>query len=132
MIVDDAVLTELAAQLRRMTAGFVNELAVAWPVLPAGPGLPLLASVGDERHVTVVPERVFRYALRTGARGVVLAHNHPVDTGPSAADRAVTRRLVAAGHLLGVPLVAHLVVEPAAVHDLVSGKVLLDGLITVG
>lgn len=129
MNLDREVLLTLAAELRRMTDGFANELAVAWPVLPAGPGRPVIASIGDERHVTVVPERVFRYALRASAHGVVLAHNHPVDTGPSTADRAVTRRLVAAGHVLGLPLVAHLVVESAVVHDLVSGQVIVERLV---
>lgn len=132
MNVDREVLLTLAAELRRMTDGFANELAVAWPVLPAGPGRPVIASVGDERHVTVVPERVFRYALRAGAYGVVLAHNHPVDTGPSDADRAVTRRLVAAGHVLGIPLLAHLVVESTAVHDLVGGRLPGENLIPLG
>lgn len=52
----------------------------------------------------------------------MFSHNHLSDTGPSAADRAVTRRLVAAGHLLGIPLLASLVVEPSATHDLVSDR----------
>ncbi len=34
----------------------------------------------------------------------------------------VRLRLVAAGHLLGVPLLASLVIEPDAVHDLVSAR----------
>lgn len=68
----------------------------------------------------MVPARLFRYALQVGSVGVVLAHNHPVATGPSSADRAVTRRLVAAGHVLGIPLLAHLVVEMAEVHELVG------------
>ncbi|MGH3922063.1 MAG: JAB domain-containing protein [Pseudonocardiaceae bacterium] len=63
---------------------------------------------------------MFRHAVRLGASGLVFSHNHLNDTGPSEADRAVTRRLVAAGHLLGVPLLASLVVEPSATHDLVS------------
>ncbi|MDQ3152147.1 MAG: hypothetical protein M3R63_10655 [Actinomycetota bacterium] len=70
--------------------------------------------------MTVRPDRVFRHAIRLGATGVVLSHNHLRDTGPSDADHAVTRRLVAAGHLLGVPLLASVVVEPSATHDLVS------------
>lgn len=129
MMPDLARLLGLADDLRRMIRGFDGEFALAWPVLADGPGEPVIASVGDDRHVVVTPERVFGYALRLRSRGVVLAHNHAVDIGPSAADLAVTRRLVAAGHLLGVPLVAHLVVEPASVHDLVSGQVLVDGLI---
>ena len=41
---------------------------------------------------------------------VVVAHNHPSgDPTPSAADRAVTERLVRAGEVLGVPVLDHLV-----------------------
>lgn len=120
MTVDAEVLAALADQVRRMTAGFGNELAVVWPVLRDGMGQAVIASVGDGRHVRVVPARVFRYALRAGATGVVLAHNHATRSGPSLADQAATCRLVAAGHILGIPLVAHLVVEPGAVHELVS------------
>lgn len=104
-----------------MTDGFANELAVAWPILSRGIGDPVIVSVGSARHVKLEPTRMFRYAVRFGAQGVILAHNHPLGTGPSAADRAVTRRLVAAGLVLGIPLVAHLVVEPDNAHELVAG-----------
>lgn len=51
--------------------------------------------------------------VRNGA-AVVLAHNHPSgDPDPSADDRAVTRRLVAGGELLGVDVLDHLVVGGA-------------------
>lgn len=118
--VEPGQLRTIVADLRCMTGGFANELAVAWPVLPVGIGEPVISAVGTEQHVRVLPERVFRYALRVGAVGVVLAHNHPTSSGPSRADEAVTRRLVAAGHVLGIPLVAHLVVEPVAVYELVG------------
>lgn len=120
MTIEPEVLSWVAAEMRRMTGGFVNELAVAWPVLATGLARPVIAAVGSERHVTVLPDRVFRYAVRVGASGVVLAHNHAVRSGPSRADEAVTRRLVAAGRILSVPLIAHLVVEPGAVHELVG------------
>jgi DNA repair protein RadC len=42
---------------------------------------------------------------------LVVVHNHPSgDPAPSAEDREVTRRLVQAGALLGVPLLDHVVV----------------------
>lgn len=43
-------------------------------------------------------------AFRLRATEIVLAHNHFAEARPSAADLAVTRRLVAAGALVGVPL----------------------------
>lgn len=76
----------------------------------------------SERSPAIPRSGTDRYALRVGADGVVLAHNHATTTGPSRADTAVTRRPVAAGHVLGIPLLAHLVVEPDAVHELVGGE----------
>lgn len=59
----------------------------------------------------VHPREVFGPALRRAAAAVVVAHNHPSgDPEPSAEDRAVTRRLLDAGRLLGVPLLDHVVV----------------------
>ncbi len=114
------VLAAIEREFRHMTASLDQELAVVWPVRAGGVDRPVLASVGTDRQVSVLPARVFGYALRTGALGVILAHNHLSNAGPSRADEAVTRRLVAAGHVVGVSLLAHLVVEPGAVHNLVE------------
>ncbi len=57
------------------------------------------------------PAMVFAPALKAGAAAVIIAHNHPSgDPTPSEEDRSLTRRLLEAGKLLGVPLVDHLVV----------------------
>lgn len=70
-----------------------------------------LVSLGTAANTFMGPREVFRDALLRGASAVVVAHNHPSgDPEPSAADIAVTRRLAAAGRLLGVPLLDHLVV----------------------
>lgn len=59
----------------------------------------------------VHPREVFRHAIAAGAIGVILAHNHPSgDPTPSAADRAVTRQLVAAGQLLDLPVYDHVII----------------------
>lgn len=60
------------------------------------------------------PRDVFRQAIREGAVSVILVHNHPSgDPSPSADDRAVTRRLVEAGVLLGIKVLDHVVVGAA-------------------
>lgn len=102
--------------------GFGVEVALAWPLVGDRVCQELIVAGGTQDRVSVTPERVFRYAIRLGASAVVLSHNHMTATGPSDADHAVTRRLVAAGHLLGVPLVASLVIEPDMIHDLVGGR----------
>ncbi len=68
-------------------------------------------SVGTATASLIHPREVFGPALRAGACAVVIAHNHPSgDPEPSAEDHGVTERLVAAGELLGIPLLDHLVV----------------------
>jgi len=70
-----------------------------------------MASRGTLTASLVHPREVFRPALREGAAALVVVHNHPSgDPAPSAEDREVTRRLVQAGALLGVPLLDHVVV----------------------
>jgi len=71
----------------------------------------VMASRGTLTASLVHPREVFRPALREGAAALVVVHNHPSgDPGPSLEDREVTRRLVQAGSLLGVPLLDHVVV----------------------
>lgn len=57
------------------------------------------------------PREVFAPALAEAAAAVILVHNHPSgDPTPSPADREVTRQLVNAGRVLGVPVRDHVVV----------------------
>lgn len=66
---------------------------------------------GSDRFTIVDPRQVFRPAVQAGAAAVVVAHNHPSgDPTPSPEDRQVTRRLVEAGRVLGVPLLDHIIV----------------------
>ena len=54
---------------------------------------------------------VFREAVRRNCAAVIVAHNHPSgDPSPSPEDVAVTRDLVAAGRLLGIEVLDHLVI----------------------
>ncbi len=115
-------LAKIEERMRRIGDGFGVEVALVWPLVGEEMGQELLVAAGSAHRVTVRPDWVFRYAIRHGATGIVLSHNHLRHTGPSAADRAVTRRLVAAGHLLDLPLLASLVIEPSVTHDLVSDR----------
>lgn len=68
-------------------------------------------SVGTAEHTFLAPREIYRTALLRGACALFLAHNHPSgDPAPSADDRAVTRRLSAAGTTLGIDLLDHLVI----------------------
>lgn len=71
--------------------------------------------------VEVHPREVFRPLVRIGASSCVVAHNHPSgDPTPSPQDVALTRRLLAAGELLGIALVDHVVVAGPAYVSIFS------------
>jgi DNA repair protein RadC len=72
---------------------------------------PVVASEGTLTASLVHPREVFAPALKEPAAAVVLVHNHPSgDPTPSREDREVTARLCAAGDLLGIPVLDHVVV----------------------
>jgi DNA repair protein RadC len=67
-------------------------------------------SVGCGTASLVHPREVFKPAILIGAAALVVAHNHPSgDPEPSAEDVALTRRLVAAGALIGIDVLDHIV-----------------------
>jgi len=74
---------------------------------------------GSDAFTVVDPRQIFRVAVQVGASGVILAHNHPSgDPTPSSQDHDVTQRVAAAGRVLGIPLLDHLVVGHGAVVSL--------------
>jgi DNA repair protein RadC len=59
----------------------------------------------------VHPREVFRCVIREAAASVILVHNHPSgDPEPSPEDVALTARLRAAGDLLGIRVLDHVVI----------------------
>ena len=71
-------------------------------------------SVGTLNSSIVEPREVFREAAIGGATAIVIFHNHPSgDPTPSPEDVALTRRLVAAGSLIGIDVVDHVVLGDA-------------------
>jgi DNA repair protein RadC len=70
-------------------------------------------STGTDSLCLVDPKKIFREALSLGASGVVLGHQHPSgDPTPSSLDLDVTNRVQAAGNLLGIQLMDHIVITP--------------------
>lgn len=75
-------------------------------------GKPIQISLGDVDGTDAGPRAFLRPVIRRGAVSAVAVHNHP--TGccePSAADIAVTRRLVAAGRAVDISLEDHVIVS---------------------
>ena len=66
----------------------------------------------DRSHVHA--REVFRSAIRESCSRVILAHNHPSgDPTPSAQDVSCTRDLVAAGKIIGIEVLDHIVMGRA-------------------
>jgi DNA repair protein RadC len=59
----------------------------------------------------VHPREVFCAAIMARAAGVIIVHNHPSrDPAPSAEDCSITRQLLAAGKLLDIPMLDHVII----------------------
>lgn len=70
----------------------------------------LVLAVGTANATVVEPRDVFREAALGRAAAVVVFHNHPSgDPTPSPADVELTRRLAAAGVLMGIDVVDHII-----------------------
>ncbi len=69
-----------------------------------------LVSVGGLAASIVEPRQVFKVAILANAAAVILAHNHPSQNPePSREDIRITRQLVEAGQLMGIPVHDHLI-----------------------
>ncbi len=68
-------------------------------------------SIGSLTANIVHPREVFRPAIERGAVAVIVAHNHPSGVAePTNADIRATKQLKAAGEVIGIPLLDHLIV----------------------
>src|SRR5512138_416678 len=71
----------------------------------------VVVSVGILDGSLVHPREVFAEAVRQRAASVIMVHNHPSgDPSPSPEDREVTRRLRAAGGIVGIPVLDHVII----------------------
>jgi DNA repair protein RadC len=69
-----------------------------------------ILAVGSLNATGVQPREVFREAAVGSAASIVMFHNHPSgDPSPSHDDVELTRRLVAAGAVMGIEVVDHII-----------------------
>lgn len=70
-----------------------------------------IISIGNLDSAPVHPREVFAPAIKRGAAGVIVAHNHPSgDPAPSAEDISITTRLYEASVILGIKLIDHVII----------------------
>jgi len=69
-----------------------------------------VASIGCLTSSVVHPREIFTVAVLAKASALILCHNHPSgDSSPSNEDIALTRRLAAAGVLMGIEVLDHII-----------------------
>jgi DNA repair protein RadC len=84
-----------------------------------------LVSVGGVDRSLAHPPDVFRAAVTARASGVVLFHNHPSgDPTPSIDDIRLTQRLAAAGHVVGIEVVDHVILADRRYQSLRESRIL--------
>ena len=85
----------------------------------------LLVTRGTLDTSIVHPREVFRPAIAESAAALILVHNHPSgDPTPSPEDREVTNQLAAAGRLIGIPILDHVVIGDARYVSFVESGLL--------
>lgn len=68
---------------------------------------------------------VLKHALEHGAVGCILAHNHPSGTlKPSAADKAITKKLQNAGQALDIKFLDHLIIAQNNYYSFADEKLI--------
>jgi DNA repair protein RadC len=69
-----------------------------------------VVSIGTATETLAHPREIFRESIRQGAARIIVAHNHPSgNLEPSEADIQLTRQLLTAAGILGMPLLDHLI-----------------------
>ncbi len=68
-------------------------------------------SIGDLNSAIATPREVFKLAVLQNACSLIVAHNHPSGSiEPSEEDLAISRRLDAAGKVMGIDVLDHMVI----------------------
>lgn len=70
-------------------------------------------STGGLSFSTIDPRLIYGTALKCGAMGVMISHNHPSGSlKPSDSDKHLTKKLLEGSKYLGIVLIDHIIVSP--------------------
>ena len=76
-------------------------------------------SIGGISGTVIDPKVVFVVALKAGASGIILAHNHPSEQlNPSQEDIKLTKKLKEGGKLLDIEVLDHLIISRDSFYSL--------------
>jgi len=78
----------------------------------------VVVSKGILDQSLVHPREIFKEAIDVSSYHVILAHNHPSGSVlPSGDDKSITKRLVEAGHILGIEVLDHIIVARSGFYS---------------
>ncbi len=87
-----------------------------------------LVSVGSLTETVVSARDIFARAIHKNSVSIILAHNHPSgEPTPSDQDIAVTKRILKAGTILGIPLIDHVIICDNEFVSLKVANLLISG-----
>lgn len=70
-----------------------------------------IVSIGDIDQAQIPIQNVFKAAILSNAKSVLALHSHPSGSlDPSRPDLEVTKRMVQAGNIIGIPVTDHIIV----------------------
>jgi DNA repair protein RadC len=68
-------------------------------------------SIGSLTASVAHPREIFREAIRYSAANMILIHNHPSgDPTPSREDIQITKQMMKAGEIMGIPVLDHIII----------------------
>ena len=80
-----------------------------------------VCSKGIANRAMAHPREIFRNAIMDNALAVVLVHNHPSgNIIPSSDDIEMTKGMVAAGKILGIPVLDHVIISAFTYHSMME------------
>lgn len=82
-------------------------------------------TTGTVTGTLVDPKQIFAVAIKANAVNIMLAHNHPSGSlKPSYSDQEITKKLKAAGELLEVKVIDHIIVTVEGYYSFATEGVL--------
>ena len=83
-------------------------------------------SIGTLNSSLVHPREVFKPAISHSAAQIIVAHNHPAgDLKPSDEDIEITKDLVAAGKIIGIEVLDHIIVTKSGFFSFREEKLII-------
>lgn len=86
-----------------------------------------VVSVGTVNRTLIHPREVFGEAIRENAAALILCHNHPSGRiQPSEEDVETTKLLLEASHIIGIPILDHIIIDKNGYFSFLEHNLLFE------